>query len=351
MSGSWMIYGANGYTGRLCARVAKARGLSPVLAGRGKQEIARLGQELGLDTRVFDLSNAGAVATSLKGIDAVLHCAGPFSATHKPMLSGCEQARCHYLDITGEIDIFESVHRNDARWKQAGIVVMPGVGFDVVPSDCLAAMLKRELPDATHLTLAFRSKRGRVSPGTAKTIAEGLPHGCRIRRDGQLVEIPSASKTLSIAFENTPELAVVIPWGDVSTAFWSTGIPNIEVYMHMPEKQIRQMRSLRFVAPLLGFGFVQSIIKSRIAKTVQGPTDSERANDETILWGKAENADGDTKVIRLRTPEGYTLTADAAVSAITCLLESPLPPGAYTPSKAFGPDFVLGLENVKKLEG
>lgn len=345
-----MIYGANGYTGRLCARVAASRALSPILAGRNARDIAQLGGELGLETRVFSLTDAAEVAQGLSDVAAVLHCAGPFSATHAPMLAGCVKARCHYLDITGEIEIFESVHRNSQRWEQAGIVVMPGVGFDVVPTDCLAAMLKRELPDATHLTLAFRSKRGKVSPGTAKTIAEGLSHGCRVRRDGQLVKIPSASKTLSIAFEHTPELAVVIPWGDVSTAFWSTGIPNIEVFMHMPEKQVRQMRSLRYVAPLLGLGCVQSFIKNRIAKTVHGPTDAERANDETVLWGEAMNANGATKVIRLRTPEGYTLTADAAVSAVTSLLESPLPPGAYTPSKAFGPDFVLGLEGVRKIE-
>ncbi|MFA6243820.1 MAG: hypothetical protein WC655_22955, partial [Candidatus Hydrogenedentales bacterium] len=307
-------------------------------------------QEFGFETRVFDLADVAHVALGLKDIAAVLHCAGPFSATHRAMLAGCAQANCHYLDITGEIEIFESVHQNGARWKKAGIVVMPGVGFDVVPSDCLAAMLKRELPDATHLQLAFRSKHGKLSPGTAKTVAEGLHRGCRIRKDGRLTEIPSGSKTMSIAFEDTPELAVAIPWGDVSTAYWSTGIPNIEVYMRIPEKQIRQMRWASMLGPILRLGFVQSLIKNRIAKTVKGPTDTERANDETILWGSATNAKGDSKVIRLRTPEGYTLTADASVTAVVRLLESPLPPGAYTPSKAFGPDFVLGLEGVRRIE-
>ena len=166
---NWMIYGANGYTGRLCAIEAVRRGLRPVLGGRNADALAMLGKQLRLETRVFSLDDPRVVADNLGGIAVMLHCAGPFSATSVPMLSACEHAHCHYLDITGEIDVFEYVHHRDAHWKRANIAAIPGVGFDVVPSDCLAAMLKRELPDATHLRLAFRSK-GKMSPGTAKTV-------------------------------------------------------------------------------------------------------------------------------------------------------------------------------------
>ncbi len=343
----WMIYGANGYTGRLCAIEAVRRGMHPVLAGRNADALAILGKQLRLETRVFSLDDPRVVADNLGGIALVLHCAGPFSATSVPMLSACEHAHCHYLDITGEIDVFEYVHQRDAHWKRANIAAIPGVGFDVVPSDCLAAMLKRALPDATHLTLAFRSKRGKLSPGTAKTMVEGLPKGLRVRRGGHLINMPSGSLTRKIPFGSMDELAVAIPWGDVSTAFYSTQIPNIEVYLGAPKNQIRQMRWAGKLQSLLSMNFVQNYLKKSITKKVKGPSEKERAGDETILWGEVKNASGGRAALRMNTPEGYTLTVDASLTVVKRILEEGAPHGALTPSMAFGADFVTTLNGVK----
>jgi short subunit dehydrogenase-like uncharacterized protein len=204
MSGTWMIYGANGYTGGLAARVAKDRNFSPVLAGRHAGHIRRLARELGFESRVFDLADAAVAATKLEGVAAVLHCAGPFSATSRPMLAACLRAGTHYLDITGEIAVLEDIHSRSQEIKEAGIVAIPGVGFDVVPTDCLAAMLKRELASATHLKLAFKPRYGKLSPGTAKTMFEGLPEGGRIRENGRIVKVPSAYKVETIPFTREP---------------------------------------------------------------------------------------------------------------------------------------------------
>ncbi|MDZ4859770.1 MAG: hypothetical protein SGI88_12375 [Candidatus Hydrogenedentes bacterium] len=346
----WMVYGANGYTGRLCAIESVQRGMRPVLGGRNATALGELARELGLEFRVFTLDDPRVVADNLGGITSVLHCAGPFSATSVPMLSACEHAHCHYFDITGEIDVFEYVHSRDAHWKRSGMVAMPGVGFDVVPSDCLAAMLKRALPDATRLRLAFQSRDGKFSPGTAKTVVEGLPKGSRIRKEGKLISVPSASMTAMIPFRNSPELAVGIPWGDVSTAYYSTGIPNIEVYTGVPEKQFKMMRRAAALRPILGLGFVQRFLKNRITKHVKGPTESDRARNETLLWGEVTNDAGQKKALRMRTPEGYALTVDAAVTILQRVARTPLPPGALTPSMAFGPDFVLELQGVQVFE-
>ena len=188
----WMIYGANGYTGRLVAREAVARGLRPILAGRRREELEAMGRELGLEVRVFGL-DAAALDLGLKGVGLVLHCAGPFSETCAPMLEACLRARAHYLDITGEIDVFAYCHQQDARAREAGIVVLPGSGFDVVPTDCLAAQLKRDMPDATSLVLAFEAGGG-PSPGTAKTSVEGLGKGGRARIGGEMRRVPLAWK-------------------------------------------------------------------------------------------------------------------------------------------------------------
>ena len=215
------------------------------------------------ESRVFDLADAAVAATNLDGIAAVLHCAGPFSATSRPMLAACLRTGTHYLDITGEIAVFEAIHSRNQEFIDAGIVVIPGVGFDVVPTDCLAAMLKRELASATHLKLAFMSRYGKLSPGTAKTMVEGLPEGGRIRENGRIVKVPSAHKVETIPFTRVSSAtAVTIPWGDVATAYYSTGIPNIEVFVGVPEKQIGRMKISGFIRSLLGLAPVQSIHES-----------------------------------------------------------------------------------------
>lgn len=348
MTGKWMIYGANGYTGTLAARYARNHDLAPILAGRDATRIEPLARELGFEHRVFGLSDPKGVLRNLDGVAAVLHCAGPFSATSRPMLAGCLRNRTHYLDITGEIAVLEDIHSRNAEIRHAGIVAIPGVGFDVVPTDCLAAMLKRELPLATHLKLAFRSRHGKLSPGTAKTMVEGAPQGGRVRRDGKIITVPAAWRVETIPFtEDSPGLAVSIPWGDVSTAFYSTGIPNIEVLVGTSNRQIRKMKMPVPILWLMGLAPVQAAIKAQIGKRVKGPTDEQRARDEVNLYGEAWDDAGHKVAMRMRTRDGYTLTAESGVRAIRKVIEGRLAPGAYTPSAAFGADYVMELEGTR----
>ncbi len=135
----------------------------------------------------------------------------------------------HYLDITAEIDVFEGLLARDAEAMRAGVTLMPGVGFDVVPSDCLAAHLKRKLPDATHLTI-YLTAGFNASRGSLKTMIEGIADGVRARRNGRLVTL-ARPDTGSCNFGKGLRPTIQIPWGDLSTAFHSTGIPNIEVHV------------------------------------------------------------------------------------------------------------------------
>src|SRR3954469_15939722 len=225
---TFLIYGATGYTGELIAREAKRRGLSPVLAARSADRLAALASELGFEQRVFGLDRPSEIAAGqLAGVRVVLNCAGPFSATGGKMIDACLQARVHYLDITGEIDVLEQSFCKDDSARRAGIVICSGVGFDVIPTDCLALALKEALPDATELALGFYSS-SRLSPGTAKSSIEGAALGGRVRRDGRLVSVPFGSDIRYIDFGDGrgARPATSLPWGDVSTAYRTTGIPN-----------------------------------------------------------------------------------------------------------------------------
>lgn len=335
---SWIIYGANGYTGEMAAREARRRGLTPILAGRNRESLARIAQELGLEHRCFTLDDAVEVRAGIRGAQLVLHCAGPFSATARPMIEACIDERVHYLDITGEIDVFEYARTVDARARQAGILVCPGVGFDVVPTDCIAATLKQALPDATHLALGFDS-RSPMSRGSAKTGVEGMATGARMRKDGRIVSVPLASRVRDIDFGDGVKSAVMIPWGDVSTAHHTTGIPNIEVYIPASARSIAGLRSMDRWRPLLRTRVAQWWLKRRIERGTPGPAAEQRETTPMHVWGEARNAKGMTRTARLRTANGYTVTVEASLGIVEHLLRTGAPAGYRTPSQVVGADF------------
>ncbi len=334
----WILYGANGYTGELIAREAVRRGDRPILAGRNAARIEALARELGCDFRIFDLD-----AIDLSGVRAVLHCAGPFSRTSAPMVRACLEQRVHYLDITGEIAVFESIMAMDAVAKERGVMLVPGSGFDVVPTDTLAAMLKARMPGATELRLAFYSPGGEVSRGTLKTMIEGLGDGGAVRRNGTIVRVPLGADVREIPFSCGKRLAMSIPWGDVSTAYYSTGIPNITVYNAASPRAIRRVRIVEKLRWLLGLRPVKRLLQ-RLAERTPGPGEQRRQTAKTFLWGEVSNG-SEQLSMTMTTPEGYELTVHAALAAVKRVLEEPKA-GAFTPSLAFGLDFIKTISNV-----
>ncbi|MCH8532447.1 MAG: saccharopine dehydrogenase NADP-binding domain-containing protein [Saccharospirillum sp.] len=349
MTTNWMIYGAYGYSGELIAREAATRGLKPVLAGRSADKVKALATELGLEARVVDLSDSKGLEAALADVELVLHCAGPFSATSAPMLEACLNTRTHYFDITGEIDVLEHAHSAAIaqRARDAGVMVCPGVGFDVVPTDCLAAKLKAALPDATELDLAFKAG-GSMSPGTAKTSVEGMAGLTKVRRDGRIVETPLLTRELPMGGKQ--RTAMSIPWGDVSTAFVSTGIANVTVYVPVAKRTVTRIRRLQSLRWFLGMGWVQSLMKNRITKSVKGPSAEQRAKTRTDLWGEVRNAQGKAVSAHFDTPNGYDLTITAPLAIVQAVLAGDVSAtGSITPSQLMGPDFVWALPGVTPL--
>jgi short subunit dehydrogenase-like uncharacterized protein len=345
---SYLLYGANGYTGELIAHEAVARGHRPILAGRNAGAIEALGRALGLEPRVFALDRQAEVDAGLRGVKAVLHCAGPFARTSRPMADACLRAGVAYLDITGEPAVFEALAARDGEAKAAGVMLLPGAGFDVVPSDCLAAHLRRMLPSAAHLALGFQSL-GRVSRGTALTVVENLSGSGLVRRGGVLMPVPAGWKTRMIDFGAGPVKAITIPWGDVVTAYHTTGIPNIEVYMAAPLAARLAARASRYLGPVLAARPVKRWLQKRIRAGPPGPTEAQRARRQTFLWGEARDDAGGRVVSRLRGPDGYTFTVRAALALVERVLAAPPPAGFQTPAAAYGPDLVVGLEGVTRI--
>ncbi|MET0389850.1 MAG: saccharopine dehydrogenase NADP-binding domain-containing protein [Polyangiales bacterium] len=344
---TYLIYGANGYTGELIARAARARGHAPILAGRRESTVRPLAEELGLAYRAFSLADPSAVDAGLDGIPLLLNCAGPFSQTARPLVDGCLRRHVHYLDVTGEVDVFEALAARDQEARAASVMLLPGVGFDVVPTDCVAAHLHRRLPGATQLRLAIQLEMA-LSRGTATTTVEGFGRPNLVRRGGVITPLPMGELAREIDFGAGPVLTVAIPWGDVSTAYHSTGIPDIEVYTAANALVRMGMRLSNLIAPLLRSSQLQGFLKRQIQKNSAGPTLEERTSRRSRIWGEAIDDAGTRAITHLETPEAYNLTIETALAAITLSLTHPPKLGFQTPSRAFGPDFILQIPTVTR---
>ncbi|HEY3310419.1 MAG TPA: saccharopine dehydrogenase NADP-binding domain-containing protein [Anaerolineales bacterium] len=347
MSSEFVLYGATGYVGADIARQAVERGLRPVLAGRDALRLEKLADELGLECRVFDLHDPQKIEQVLKDATVVLHCAGPFINTFKPMVEACLNTRTHYLDLTGEFPVYQAIANLGAEARLRGVMLLPGVGFDVVPTDCLAVHLKQRLPAATSLTLAFKVQGpAGLPPGTQRTVIEMIPFGDRVRRDGRLEPPAEGAKTRLIDFGQGPELATRLTWGDVFTAYYSTGIPNIEDYLVMSKSLRQQMAFFDNFRSIFNMPILRNILKRAVSP---GASVEKLSRTTTHVWGEVEDGQGHRAVSRLHGPEpGVVWTARAALAAVEKVLAGGFKPGFQTPGLMYGPEFVLECEGVTR---
>ncbi|MFT7606348.1 MAG: short subunit dehydrogenase-like uncharacterized protein, partial [Saprospiraceae bacterium] len=331
-----LLYGATGYTGKIILAYAERYGLKPVIAGRSADKLRLLAKKYKVDYLAFDLSDHQNIVNHLQGFQAVLHCAGPFSQTAKPMVKACLESGVHYLDITGEIEVFEWIKTQHQQAVQSNICLIPGVGFDVVPTDCVAGFLHQKMPDASHLTLAFAQIGGQVSHGTATTMVENLGNQGAIREDGKIKAVPLGHKGEVFKFGDQSLFMMTIPWGDISTAYSTTGIPNIEVYTRAPKSAYRMMKFQGTFNWIFRQSFVKGMIQKNIDKKITGPNAAQRAKGKSLVLGIVQNEKGEQLKAFLKGPEGYDFTAHSALLAIKKMAQENYAPGYYTPASIFG---------------
>lgn len=343
-----LIYGAYGYTGRLIVKECLKQGIKPIIAGRSPEKAMTYANKQGLEYDVFEVSNREKLENWLKRGDVVIHCGGPFIHTAKAMVQGCLATNTHYLDITGEFQVFDLIKEYGNKAKEKGLMLLPGVGFDVVPSDCLAKHLHGKLPSATDLKLAFVSKGGKLSRGTAKTMIENLGEPQTRRRDGDYEGVPMGKSAMEIDYGDFKQISMGISWGDISTAYHSTGIPNIEVFSGTTEQQLSKVKRAMRLSFMLRSRTIKNFLMNQMDKRPDGPKGKKRKESKMYLWG--EVSDGNkTLEARLVTPNGYTLTARTSVLIANKILSGDFKPGFQTPSSAFGEGLILEVDDCSFL--
>lgn len=333
----WLIYGCYGYTGELVVEQALARGHRPLLAGRNEARTRALAEKHGLGWRAFPVEQT---AGQLEGVKLLINCAGPFAHTAEPMMQACVNAGVNYLDITGEMPVFQAAAGMSRAAESAGVVLCPGVGFDIVPTDMLAANLAAALPDATHLEIAF-DFGSLPSQGTARTAVGAIPAGGMVRENGELTPKPLGHRIRKIPFPRGQQSAVSFPWGDVYTAYVSTGIPNTIVYFAMPAALCWMQKASNPLKGLLGTAPMQKLLLWTVGKVLpEGPSDDIRASAGTQFWAEVKNADGRTVSGTLTAPSVYDMTAECAVASAERIDQGAPGAGYFTASGLLGPAFV-----------
>ncbi len=347
---NWLLYGAYGYTGALIAEEAVNRGHRPVLAGRSEKKLIPLAKRLGLDYVTLDLQDSAGLTRTVSDFELVFHAAGPFVHTHRPMVQACLMAKAHYLDITGEVTVFEENLSYDSLAKKQGVAVISGAGFDVVPTNCLATYVARQISDPLELKIGVAGLSG-VSAGTTKSMLEHISGGIVMRKHGKLVSYAVGQLPgIRIRFTDTGRRVYPITWGDVTTAYQSTGVPNITVYVAYPRVMAWLMRwggplSMGlFVSPTL-----RRIAQKVVEKIIKGPDEQTRHTARAQIWAWAGNDAGQEFEAWLETPEPYHYTALAGVRCVEKTLELE-PKGVLAPAQAFGTEFLLDIPGTRRTD-
>ncbi len=340
MPNKLIVYGAYGYSAKLILENLAKKNIKPMLAGRDEYKLRKTANQFDCEYSVFDLEDHEAIKKNLEEYHTLLNCAGPFKFTAEKFFNACLETKTNYLDITGEIVIFEKAWQFNEKANEKGITILPGVGFDVIPSDCIAAKLKEKMPDAVSLKLGFEAQGAKMSRGTHLTTLEMIDEESKIRKDGKIINVPLADITYEIKNDKIEFQGIAIPWGDVSTAFYSTGIENIEVYLGLPKAAFVSRRLLVAGKSLLEINTVKEFLKKQLAKRTTGPSDYERQKASMLVWGEVKNSEGEKLFAAYKFIDGYELTGRGGAEAALKVLNDEVKKGTQTPSLAFGSSFM-----------
>jgi short subunit dehydrogenase-like uncharacterized protein len=341
------VYGATGFTGKLLAGHARDQGVATVLSGRDETKLQSISSELGLDFRVASLPDPESLDRALEGVGVVVNAASPFSLSAPPLIAACLRKGVHYLDVTGEVPVLDMAQRHGAEAYRRGVMIMPAVGFDVVPSDGLAAHVLRRSRSPRRLSIGI-SGLELLTRGSARTIIDQIGAPVWVRRNGLLVQVPPGSLEHSFDYGDGMRASTAVSWADVASAYFTTGVPDITVYFESTPAVRTHDALLKFCGWAVPLTPWRELLKVTTQWMPEGPTESQRGARHAVIVAEMEDADGTRVRSRMRTPEAYSMTASAACAIVKRVLLGDVEPGFQTPARVYGADFSLSLPGVTR---
>lgn len=344
-----LIYGATGYSGRLIAERLRHLRCRSVVAGRTPHRVQALAAEFGLAGRVMGADEPNVLDQALDDIDVLINAASPFTRTAPALIELCLRTKTHYLDITGELPVFQAAFGYDEAARKRGIMILPGAGLAVVASDCLAKHVAALIPNAKYLRIAVL-RPDSFSRGTFRS-ALGLANSrVAIRRNGRLILVPVGQLQRTFDFGDGEKESVAVSWADVFTAYYSTGIRNIEAYFAASFASRALYQVSAGVADTMQLEPARTLIDAVTSVLSEGPSKARRRTEQCVIVSEAENSWRQRRCVRLTTPDGYSFTAEAATTIAQRILQGDFASGFQTPAKVYGADLVLDFEGVDRHE-
>jgi len=163
------VYGAYGHTGRFVLAELLRRGFVPVACGRDAARLHELAAATGVEVRVASTDDPAALDAAFAGTAAILHCAGPFLDTAKPVVDAALRARIHYLDVAAEQRAVADTLARDGEAKAAGITVVPAMAFYGGLADLLTSAALDSATDADTVDIAVALDGWHPTRGTRIT--------------------------------------------------------------------------------------------------------------------------------------------------------------------------------------
>jgi short subunit dehydrogenase-like uncharacterized protein len=390
MSRTWIIYGAYGQAGSAVVERAVELGLEPLLAGVDEMQLSAQAAYYGLDSRSCSVDQPEELDRLFANATVVLNCAGPFVHTAGQLAESCIRTGTHYLDLTGEPQVFELLAGYDEQARAAGVMLLPGVGLDIVPSDYLAHHLKTRLPTASRLVLGFRGIQ-RATYGALTTLLDSVASYRPAALPGANGATPRLLQSGTIDFGDGPERAISVPWGDLVSARYSVGIENVQVYLVLPLSARIYLKAARHISLLARQRTVRALFadngsgrgwaddsdrasrsgraggSDREVRPVgagrpfgasrqepSGGADREAPDEErqslsrcTTIYGEVSNGYGSTARALFRGPDTHTLLATTAVTAVQRVLDGEWVSGFHTPTRVYGCGLVEAIPDIE----
>lgn len=346
------VYGATGYTGRLVALELARREMAMVLSGRNRERLEAVATELGggAELRPAALDDPAALRTAFAGCGALINCAGPFVRHGRPVLEAALAARVPYLDTTGEQGWIRRVFDSfDARAREAGVAVVPAMGFDYAPGDLLCALAAEGVQPLRELVVAYAMDDFGMTRGTLRSGLEMADGTDVVFTDGGWQ--PAGAGPLRARLRGVPMARY--PAGEVITV--PRHVRTAKVTALLTARTFaggeRGAAAAPFVLPavgaLLSVPRVKDGLHAAIGRLPEGPGEAARRRASYAIDAIAHGEDGRVRTARLTGTDVYGITAVLTVEGARRLTEvgGESRSGTLAPAQAFAPrSFLAALE-------
>lgn len=337
MKNKILIYGALGYTGNLFVTRALDKEL-PMVLGARKEKVREIAEAIGSEYRIFEIKNTADILPFLSDVFLVVNFANIQFSLNKALIEACIQSGTHYIDLGSEYYDISEVHKYHEASIASGSMLMPGYGFNLVPTDIAADIAHQFLPDANELIFGFAAI-GESSRGTVKSVLRDATRKGFFRKDGKLQAIAPAVEEIQFAADGRQYTLVNNPlMGEVITAWEGTKIPSIKTYSYFPWILVQFMKGRlnwlrKFLLKYAGLFFPA------------GPTEKQLRSGYSYSWVEAKNADKKV-LITIKGPEAYLFTVQIIQQLIRQLVKGKVSSGFIRPA-FFGRELIESVEGVQ----